>query len=184
MKNKILQTCAFCGSVTNSSNPHERLHVHRWVKAPQRAPKQEKTTIDFPTCKECHRKKHPYSNFFFRFAICASVIAAVCVLFSFVQRGMFTVSLIEGVIGIILCVGGAAAFTFFGYLLTYTFYDDTFRPSVKAKPYKDMPVVKYLIENGFVDEDDEKYETIDTNSNGFSQFMTIRDTIKDRFGFH
>lgn len=97
---------------------------------------------------------------------------------------MFTVSLIEGVIGIILCVGGAAAFTFFGYLLTYTFYDDTFRPSVKAKPYKDMPVVKYLIENGFVDEDDEKYETIDTNSNGFSQFMTIRDTIKDRFGFH
>ena len=47
-----------------------------------------------------------------------------------------------------------------------------------------MPVVKYLIENGFVDEDDEKYETIDTNSNGFSQFMTIRDTIKDRFGFH
>ena len=181
MKDEIRQTCAFCGSEANGSNPNERLHIHRWVKAPQRASKREKITIDFPTCEECYREYHPYSKLFLRFAICACVIAAACVLFGFIQREMFTIS---GIIAIIICTGGAAIFTWFGYSLTYLFFDDTFRPSVKTKPYKDMPVVKYLLENGFVDENDEKCETIDTNSSGFTQFMTIRDTIKNKFGFH
>lgn len=184
MKDKTPQTCAFCGSQTNGSNPNERLHIHRWIKSPQRASKCEKTTIDFPTCEECHKEFHPYSKSFLRFAVCASLIAAICVLFSFVQREMFTVSLAGGVIGFVLCAGGAAAFTLFGYIMTYSFYDDVFSPSVKTAPYKDLPVVKYLTGNGFVDENDEKYEIIDTSSNGFIPFMKIRETIKSKFGLH
>ena len=65
--------------------------------------------------------------------------------------------------------------------MTYSFYDDAFSPSIKIKPYCDMPVVKYVVENGFVDENDEKYETIDVNCNGFTTFTTIRETLKSKF---
>lgn len=181
MKVNTPQICAFCGSKANGSNPNERLHIHRWIKSPQRASKREKTTIDFPTCEKCHKRFHPYAKNFLTFATCASVIAVICVLFSFIQRELFSLSVMGGIISFVLCAGGAAAFTYFGYLMTYSFYDDAFSPSIKIKPYCDMPVVKYVVENGFVDENDEKYETIDVNCNGFTTFTTIRETLKSKF---
>ena len=181
MKDKIPHNCIFCGSPISGSHPNERIHIHRWVKASQRNAKREKTTVDLPTCALCHKKFHPYSKVLLRFATGASIFAVVCVLFSFIQRDIFSVSLLGGIIGFVFCAGGAALFTYFGYILTFTFFDDAFTASVKVKPYNDLPIVKYVIENGFVDENDKNYKILSVEDEGFVSFLEFRNVLKNKY---
>ena len=115
-------------------------------------------------------------------AIIATVIVVLCIFYSFIQKQAFSLSLLGGIIGFLFCASGAGLFTWFGYLVTFTFFDEAFNASVKVKPYEELPVVKYAKENGFVDEKDESYETINTDEIGFVPFLTFRETIKNRFG--
>lgn len=182
MKEKIAPNCIFCGSQVNGSHPNERLHIHRWIKTPLRTIKREMVTLDLPTCESCHKKFHPNMKYFSQLPIIAAIIAGVCVQYSFIQKDAFSGYLLGGILGFILCAGAAALFTGGGYLFTFIFFDDTFNASVKVKPYDDLPVVKYIKENGFVDEKDENYTTINTDDVGYTSFLTIRETIKNKFG--
>ena len=181
MKDKTPHNCIFCGSQISGSHPNERIHIHRWVKASHNNSKREKTTVDLPTCALCHKKFHPYSKVLFRFAAGTSIIAVICVLFSFIQRDIFSVSLFDGIIWFVFCAGGAALFTYFGYILAFKLFDDAFTASVKVKPYNDLPIVKYVIENGFVDENDEKYKIIRVEDEGFVSFLEFRNVLKNKY---
>jgi hypothetical protein len=61
-------------------------------------------------------------------------------------------------------------------------YDIAFNASINIIPYKDLEVVKYLKENGFVDENDENFTIVKTEDEGYTPFLTFRDTLKERFG--
>lgn len=90
-------------------------------------------------------------------------------------------SLLGGIIGFVFCAGGAALFTYFGYILTFTFFDDAFTASVKVKPYNDLPIVKYVIENGFVDENDKNYKILSVEDGGFVSFLEFRNVLKNKY---
>ncbi|MBQ5474978.1 MAG: hypothetical protein IIT65_09880 [Lachnospiraceae bacterium] len=90
-------------------------------------------------------------------------------------------SLFDGIIWFVFCAGGAALFTYSGYILAFKLFDDAFTASVKVKPYNDLPIVKYVIENGFVDENDEKYKIISVEDEGFVSFLEFRNVLKNKY---
>ena len=89
--------------------------------------------------------------------------------------------MLSGIIGFIICAGGAALFTFFGYSLAFLIFDDTFTASVKVKPYDDLPVVQYMIENGFVDEKDENYKVVSVEDEGYIPILEFRKILKKKY---
>ena len=181
MKEQTPQRCIFCGAPINDSHPNEKIHIHRWIKAPQRIAKREKTNVDLPTCELCHKKLHPYSKTFSRFAVSAGIFAAACVLFGFIQRDFFSELPFYRIIVLVFCVGGAAFLTWISYVFAFDSFDEAFSASVKVKPYNDLPVVKYIIEKGFVDENDENYKIVSVEDEEYVPFLKFRDVLMDTY---
>lgn len=185
MRERSTCNCVFCGAPTIDSTPKETLEICRWSKASQRMGKMEKTTVTLPICELCFRKLHPYFNerIISVVPLCFGVITAVCVLFSFIQRDIFSVDSIAGIISLfIFVVGGAFALSWFGAFMTFMFFDRVFKASIKVKPYSDLAVVKFIRENGFTDAEDDNCEVINTSDVGYVPFLTFRDILKKRFG--
>lgn len=65
-------------------------------------------------------------KFFLRLAILASITVVICVLFSTIQRELFSVSLMSGFFYFVICAGVGAAFTFCGFFATYYIYEAAF----------------------------------------------------------
>ncbi len=185
MKEKLLNKCVFCDSPVAESDAKELLEIHRWVKAPQRVSKREKTSISLPTCATCHHKFHPYMSkrILSPFFIVIAIIIVVCVVVSFIQRDLFSIyTFFSGFVAFVLCAGLALLFPLGGYFLAFTFFDDAFKASIKVDPYNKLEVVKFVRENGFVDSKDENFTIVKTEDEGYIQFLTFRDTLKERFG--
>lgn len=185
MKEKTSCSCTFCGTHISGPVSTERLEIHRWCKSPKRTARREKTSVKLPICDKCYKRLHPYrgDKLTFNPPIYFGAIAAVCVLYSFIQRDLFSIYSTLGIIvSILFCAGGAFVFTWLGYILTNTLLDDAFKPSVKVKPYSDLEVVRYIKDNGFVDAEDNNCTIISTDTADYVPFLTFRDTLKDKFG--
>ena len=187
MKEKESCSCIFCGGYLDTKiQPKNTLTIHRWCKAPQKEAKREKTWMELPTCATCYSRLFPNlmkNRVISYIPLCLGIIAMSCVLVSFVQRDLFSVySLLSIVISLLLCVGGAFGFTYFGFFLAFELLNGAFDPSIKVKPYSDLEVVKYIKESGFVDEKDDNYKIINTNDKEYVSFLIFRDTLRNRFG--
>lgn len=185
MKEKVSCNCVFCGTPTADSNFKEVLNVHRWRKGPKQIAKREKTSIDLPICATCHSKLHPYPymKVVSYLSLFMGIIIVACILFSYIQRDLFSIYSLGGIfISLLFCVGGAIFITWGGIFTTFTLYDSAFNATINIAPYKDLEVVKYLKENGFVDENDENYIVLNTEDIEYVPFLTFRDTLKEKYG--
>ena len=119
----------------------------------------------------------------FYLSLCMGIISVVCIFVSYIQRDLFSIYSFLGIIvSLLFCVGGAIAITWAGIYMTFLLYDTAFNASINITPYKDLEVVKYLKENGFVDENDENYIVLNTEDTEYVPFLTFRDTLKEKFG--
>ena len=174
--------CSICGSTTGK-HP-KTLNLHRWVQEPNRGamgPKEQKLSLVFPICDNCSHSVHSQKELIEKFALIASIFLFIVITWGFIQKEAFSNNLLGGLILFVICIGVGVGITYIGYdLFTAEIFDDAFSPSCKEEPYKSLSIVKYVVDNGFVDEDD--YKVIKADSPNYVPLPEILDKVKDFIG--
>lgn len=173
--------CIFCNSPLEGKNPNERLHLSRWIKAPNGQKKKEKVIVDMPTCETCHHKFHPHNKPLTTIAAYASGIAPLCLIFSLIEKETFVVSPLGGII--ILVVGGILSYgiIWFLSLIAISICDDAFSALSTAKPYSDLPFVQGLKKDGFIDGEGDYLPPKDLDDKFIAPIGVIREAIRNRY---
>lgn len=149
MNNK--PNCIFCNSPIEGKNPNEKLHIHRWTKAPNGTAKKQRVIVDMPTCESCYHKFHPYNKPLTTFATYASGLVPLLLLISLLEKDYFSVFPLGSIIVLILGGGLGYCVSFFLFIVAFSTCDDAFSANMKAKPYCDLPIVHDLIKHQFED---------------------------------
>lgn len=172
--------CVLCGTSLDASHIFKNLHFHRWVKHNNGTIKHEKTWISLPICSSCNMKYHPNIKFYYKFVFILNLVVLLSILCSVINRELFCVNLIEAIITLVVFCGLGSVIILGGFVAAFSFYEDCYEVTINVSPYKELPVVEYIIKNGFSDINDNSHPYVIFDEK-FVSFMDVRDTIKNKY---
>lgn len=173
--------CIFCGTPILGDEPKERIHVYRWVKNTRGGLKKERKTLELPTCNSCSKKIHPFHNKLTTIAAYVSALAPLCVLFSLIHKNTFVLSPIGGIITFVFAGAFSYGIIFFLFSLALMICDDAFQASLNVKPYCNLPVIRSLINYGYLNDTGVYPTPTDMDVKSSLQFKDIKEEIKTKY---
>lgn len=173
--------CIFCNSQVEDNSLKESLRFSRWINDPQKGLKKQNIFVEVPICKQCKFKFHPFKKSYIKTAALISGIALLCQLISLFNKDAFIVNPFGGFFSLLLGGVGAFCLILFFFVLAYMFLGDAFTPSMKAKPFCDLPIVQDLAKFGFVDGNEVKEPQIISDKSANVPLLMIKDFITRKY---
>lgn len=182
MQTNQISHCLLCGKPTAKTHSrNRRLNIKRTI-IKRGKPFTEKTWVSIPTCSHCYKKLHPLRSFFIIASICSFVIVSLCVSYSLYLKTPPTYTTATLVIMYTTMLIGSNFITAAVLSISHRIFDELFNPSLKAMPYKDLPLTKFIKSNGFVDTFENSSEIVSIDNVTKLSILDFRDSLKETYG--